>query len=208
MEEDEVWDDKVLGSSPLGAEAQDQAQAQVQAQDGEREQQAEEEVEEEVEVDIDSGAEEGAVEGEVMAPAPEAEVLRDMVEDTVEDTGEEQDDVEDDDEDLEEAEVEATSPTIVPRQGAMHDAPPKAREDSEGHPAWISSIGMREVAAVLKMARLEGYADRMFELGYDDLFYLRFLHRTSRLDEVTKEVGMKPGHRARFVDKVRDLGAA
>ena len=204
MEEDEVWDDKVLGSSPLGAEAQDQAQAQVQAQDGEREQQAEEEVEEEVEVDIDSGAEEGAVEGEVMAPAPEAEVLRDMVEDT----GEEQDDVEDDDEDLEEAEVEATSPTIVPRQGAMHDAPPKAREDSEGHPAWISSIGMREVAAVLKMARLEGYADRMFELGYDDLFYLRFLHRTSRLDEVTKEVGMKPGHRARFVDKVRDLGAA
>ena len=28
----------------------------------------------------------------------------------------------------------------------------------------------------------------MFELGYDDLFYLRFLHRTSRLDEVTERL--------------------
>jgi hypothetical protein len=59
--------------------------------------------------------------------------------------------------------------------------------------------GMDGVRSLLATARVEQYAPSFEESGYDDLpFLLSIAHNRSRLDELHRHVGFKPGHAARF----------
>ena len=63
--------------------------------------------------------------------------------------------------------------------------------------------GIDAVRTVLGRIGLERYAESFDDIGYDDLAYLLHLN-AARLGEVAEEVGMKPGHRRKFVDMLRE----
>lgn len=60
------------------------------------------------------------------------------------------------------------------------------------------------MSAALAKIGLESYAAKFDEAGYDDLGYLHQLNAAS-LAEVADDVGMKPGHRRKSVDKLSEV---
>ena len=69
-------------------------------------------------------------------------------------------------------------------------------------PAGTSAAagGASEVAAILVAARLDAYAARMEEAGFDDLYFLRELAKQQEefKASMVDHVGMKPGHAMRL----------
>ena len=66
---------------------------------------------------------------------------------------------------------------------------------------------MEVVAATLEAWKLAQYAAEMDEQGYDDLEFLKSMSDDA-LREVTKTVGMKPGHASKFCSYMSLLRAA
>jgi len=61
--------------------------------------------------------------------------------------------------------------------------------------------GMEVVEALLGRCRLPQYAAKFDEMGYDDVGYLYSIHdQRPALDALAGDVGLKPGHKARFED--------
>ena len=65
----------------------------------------------------------------------------------------------------------------------------------DGVAASAADMGM---PAFLQRARLESYADALLEQGWDDVAFLRMMS-SDALSTVADDVGMKPGHKARFI---------
>ena len=60
-----------------------------------------------------------------------------------------------------------------------------------------------QVRRALVRLGLAEYADEFVSQGWDDLGYLLTLDK-SKLADVAKDVGMKPGHAAKFIDLLPD----
>jgi hypothetical protein len=87
----------------------------------------------------------------------------------------------------------ATAPTAAAKAAAAMPPPPPADEHANG---------MDGVRALLVDFRLEQYADKFDELGYDDceyLCYLRVQEPQKFADVLEKQIGMKKGHAAKLL---------
>ena len=68
---------------------------------------------------------------------------------------------------------------------------------------------MASVRACLAQLRLIDYADRLDELGYDDLFYLaKVMTREQRMRVGLDQASMKAGHASKFADKLPEVAEA
>ena len=65
---------------------------------------------------------------------------------------------------------------------------------------------MEAVTKTLTEWRLESYAPKFDELGYDDLIWLQMMG-AERLREVSQAVGMKTGHAAKFLTYMQQLAS-
>ena len=65
---------------------------------------------------------------------------------------------------------------------------------------------MEAITKTLADWRLDSYASKFDELGYDDLLWLKMMS-AERLKEVTQAVGMKTGHAAKFLSYMQQLAS-
>ena len=105
---------------------------------------------------------------------------------------------------------DAATPDAATPDAAPADAAPVDGAQA-GDARWTEAMGaeetsgMQEVAAALAAARLDAYAEKMDEVGYDDVDFLRSLaaDRHAFANVMTDHVGMKLGHAMRFAHVLR-----